>query len=66
MNNIEDFRDGVIAAIISKIEAMERTDLIRELVNLKTLPVLSMTTRQLLAYRKKMVEEDVQKYEYIN
>ncbi|GEM_PF-4711078 len=58
--NQEDFRDAIIADIINKVENMNRNELTRELINLKTEPVLSMTSSQLLAFRRKQVENFTQ------
>ncbi|KKR50311.1 MAG: hypothetical protein UT84_C0012G0014 [Candidatus Curtissbacteria bacterium GW2011_GWA1_40_16] len=55
--NKEDFRDAIIADIIIEIESMSHDLIVRELINLKTNSVLSMTSSQLMAFRKKQVEK---------
>jgi len=54
--NQEDFRDAIIADIIVEVESMSREEIVRELINVKTNPVLSMTSSQLLAFRREQVE----------
>ena len=62
--NQEDFRDAIIADIIIEVESMSREQIVRELINEKTKPVLSMTSSQLLAFRRKQVENNHEPVEY--
>ena len=62
--NQEDFRDAIIADIIVEVESMSHEQIVRELINEKTKPILSMTSSQLLAFRREQVKTNHEPVEY--
>ncbi|HEY4511643.1 MAG TPA: hypothetical protein VJH55_02270 [Candidatus Paceibacterota bacterium] len=62
--NIEDLRDALIADVIAGVEAMSPEDMARELIHLKTTPLETMASSELLAFRREQIESDMKKYGY--
>jgi hypothetical protein len=62
MNNIEDFREAIIADTINKIQSMSKEELVRELINFKACAIEKMTCSQLIDFRKSQVKELAHQY----
>jgi len=64
MNNIEDFREAVIADVITQVQSMKPKELMGELINLKVCAIERMTYKELIDFRKAQIEDVTHQYGY--